>query len=217
MKIIYTTLLVIFATTLTAQNDKFTSTMEGAIAELYQAQAPTDFDPVINKLNRIGQAEASRWEPHYYAALGQIFKSFRFQEPETKDGLLDQAHAALDKAEAVDANNSEVVALRGFIDMMKISVDPGTRGQTLTPKAMGAFGKAMAMDPTNPRATLFMAQMKIGMAQFFGNGIEEPCAMVSAAEQLFANAQPTSSLTPMWGADMIGQYKEMCGIPASGE
>ncbi len=217
MKIIYTTLLVIFATTLTAQNDKFTSSMEGAIAELYQAQAPTDFDPVINKLNRIGQAESSRWEPHYYVALGQVFKSFRFQDVTEKDQILDQAHSALDKAQTADANNAEIVALRGFIDMMKISVDPGTRGQTLTPKAMGAFGKAMAMDPDNPRATLFMAQMKIGMAQFFGNGIEEPCAMISSAEKLFENYEPKSKLSPMWGADMIGQYKEMCASQASGE
>ena len=114
--------LVLCLTAAFAQTDKYIKTMEGAIQELYNAQAPDAFDPVINKLTRIGQAEKSQWEPFYYASLGHVFKSFRIQDNQVKDGILDQAHSALDQAETNSPENVEIIALRGFIDMMKMTI-----------------------------------------------------------------------------------------------
>jgi hypothetical protein len=190
--------------------NKYVETMQGAVNELYQAQGPADFDPVINKLQRIGQAEKDKWEPHYYTALGFTFKSFRIQESTAKDALLDQGLSALKQASAVAANNAEILALEGFINMLKVSVDPATRGQTLTPKIMATFGQAIAADPANPRPLLFMAQMQIGTAKFFGTPIDEPCKMIQKSVTLFENYRPSSPLTPMWGQEMTKDYLGMC-------
>ncbi len=184
MKTVLSFTLILSVSTLFAQSEKYLQSMEATIAELYSAQAPDAFDPIINKFSRIGQAEKSQWEPFYYAALGHTFKSFRTQDMPTRDTMLDQAHESLNFAEAISENNAEIIALRGFIYMMQISVDPGTRGQTLSPKIMAAFGQAMKMDPENPRATMFMGQMQMGTAQFFGSGIEVPCRLFAKAKEL---------------------------------
>ncbi len=204
-----TLLLALLAINGLAQGN-YEQTMSTSIAQIYQAKEATEFDQLTNKFSRIAQVEAGKWEPRYYEALTHVFKSFRVENPAEKDEILDRAHGALNLATEISPNNSEIIALQGFVDMMKVSVDPATRGQTLTPKVMESFGKAMALDPENPRATLFMAQMQIGTAQFFGTPISEPCALVSRAEYLFENHNAISPLAPQWGQNMIGQYKGMC-------
>lgn len=210
MKRLSISLLVFFLTSIAFAQDKYINSMQSAIAQLYSAQAPADFDPVINTLTRIGQAEPDQWEPHYYVALSQVFKSFRLQEPSAKDAVLDQALAAVKQGTVVAPNNAELLALEGFTNMMKLSVDPATRGQSYTPRIMAAFGRAMALDPTNPRAALFMAQMQIGTAQFFGSSIAEPCQLVQKSIGLFDSFQPNSPISPMWGKEMVKEYAGMC-------
>lgn len=209
-------LLTVVALTVNAQGN-YEQTMSNAITGIYQADSPEKYDQLANQFNRIAQVETDKWEPSYYEALAYVFKSWTIEVPSEKDGILDQAHVALNKATQVDGNNSEIVALQGFVDMMKLTADPATRGQVLTPKIMATFGRAMAIDPANPRATLFMAQMQIGTAQFFGTPIDEPCALVDRAEELFKNAKPKSALAPMWGKQSVAQYKKMCAESVSGQ
>lgn len=209
---IFTFIAVLMATSLMAQ-DKFTKTMQASINELYTAQTIEALDANTNKFNRIGQAEETRWEPFYYASLGQVFRAFRIEDLLAKDAVLDQALAHLDKADDVSENNVEIILLEGFINMIKIGVDPGTRGQSLSPKIMAAFGKALKMEPNNPRANLFMAQMQIGTSQFFGTDPSEHCAMLNKAVKLFDEQEPSSPIAPMWGKDGANGYRELCGSP----
>lgn len=202
--------LVIAATFANAQNKKYIQTMESSIPSIYQVESLDGYDPIANKFDRIGQAEASQWEPYYYASLTYVFKSFRIDDLPTKDKVLDQALVALGKASSLSENNSEIIALQGFINMIKIGVDPGTRGQTLSPKIMADFGKALELNPNNPRANLFMGQMLYGTAQFFGNGVDDACALVDKSMTLFESEKPASSIAPSWGIHSAIQYKEMC-------
>jgi hypothetical protein len=206
---------LILASHLILGQNSYEEFMSKSILELYQADSVTKFDPLANQFNRIAKAETDKWEPSYYEALTHVFKSLRIKDLSSKDMALDQAHQALKEATQVDANNSEIIALQGFVDMMKVSVDPATRGQSLTPQIMEAFSKARKIDPTNPRALLFMAQMQIGTAQFFGTSIDEPCAMISKAEELFNNRKPSSPLEPAWGASSIARYQQLCSAQES--
>lgn len=205
---------IVIATIANAGNNKkYIKTMEGTIEQLYAAQTVESFDPVTNKFTRIAEAEGDKWMPYYYAALSNVFKSFRMKDMGARDGVLDQAQAMLVKAAELDKGNSEITALDGFIYMMKISVDPGTRGQSLSPKAMAAFGSAMQQDPSNPRAVLFMGQMHHGMAQFFGSGVEEACATILKSVGMFETSKPESTIAPAWGANTAKQWAERCQQP----
>jgi hypothetical protein len=194
-----------------AQSEKYYETMGKTIAELYATKDPSGYDAVINKFVRIGQAEKSQWEPYYYAALGQSFHATGIEDPAAKDAQLDKALNTLSEAAKLSANNSEILSLEGFIWMLKLGVDPGTRGQAYTGKIMGLFGQAMALDPQNPRAVLFMGQMKYGTAQFFGAGTDEACGLVQKSIALFENYQPKSPISPMWGKSSAVGYAQRCG------
>ena len=202
--------LVVAQVSFAGGDKKFTKAMEANILALYGAESADAFGPIANKLTRIGEAEKDEWLPYYYASLAEVFKSFRISDVEQKDVVLDQAQGHLTKAAALEQGNSEIAALEGFIYMMKISVDPGTRGQSLAPKAMGSFSTAMTLDPQNPRATLFMGQMQMGTAQFFGSGIEEACALIDSSIKLFEEFKPENSISPSWGKGTAIEWQQRC-------
>ncbi|WP_422359728.1 hypothetical protein [Reichenbachiella sp.] len=202
--------LVFAAMFANGQNKKYIKTMEASIPGIFQAESLEALDASANKFDRIGQAESSEWEPYYYASLSYVFKAFKIDDLQTKDKALDQALVSLSKASTLSENNSELIALQGFINMIKIGVDPGTRGQTLSPKIMADFGKAMELNPNNPRANLFMGQMLFGTAQFFGTGVGDACALVDKSIALFESEKPESSIAPSWGIYSAKQYKQQC-------
>lgn len=213
MKTLKLTILFTLTSLAAVAQGNYEETMSKTIMDLYQTEKFDQYDRLANTFNRIAQVETKKWEPRYYEGLTHVFKSMQIADASAKDATLDAAHKALSLASEIDPKNSEIVALQGFTDMMKLTVDPASRGQSMTPKIMAAFGKAMGLNPNNPRATMFMAQMQIGTAQFFGSPITEPCALIDKAEMLFKNAKPSSPLAPMWGEQSIAQYKDVCSQP----
>lgn len=209
-------ILVMTQVSFAGGDKKYTKAMEANIQALYDAESADAFGPIANKFTRIGEAEKDMWLPYYYASLAEVFKSFRITDVKQKDLVLDQAQCHLAKAAVLEQGNSEITALEGFIYMLKISVDPGTRGQLLAPKAMGSFGTAMTLDPQNPRATLFMGQMQMGTAQFFGSGIEEACAMIDLSVKLFEEFKPQNSISPIWGKGTAIEWQQRCNTQPTG-
>jgi hypothetical protein len=134
----------------------------------------------------------------------------REQEVGKKDQYLDLAASQLDKAKAVKENESEIVALEGFIHMIRVTVDPATRGQKYSSLAFQSFGKAIGLNPENPRALVFMAQMQYGTAQFFKSSTEEACATLAQAIEKFASFKTDNPLAPQWGIGMANGMKGQC-------
>lgn len=167
---------------------------------------------VYNGFLRIAEANTSEWLPIYYAALTQTTSAFRFDVD--KDQYFDQALELAKKADQIAPGNSEITALHGYILMGKISLDPANRGQSLSPEAMQLFGKAISLDRTNPRAVTLMAQMELGMAQFFGSGPEKACGLARMGLELYAKEEGKADINyilPTWGKmnaeQVIGECK----------
>lgn len=80
-------------------------------------------------------------------------------------------------------------------------------------KVMYNFGKAMKIDPKNPRATVLMAQMEFGMAKFFNSGTEKACDLVKVSQRSFeAQNEETlkAALMPTWGKYLADQLSKVC-------
>ena len=194
-----------------AGNEKaYNKVMSANITALNAAKTLESFDPIVHKFIRIGEAEKDKWLPYYYVSLAYVWKGFRLKEAAEKDKNLTESLKYIDKAKSLAENNAEVIALEGFIYMMQISIDPGSRGQSITPKAFGNFNQALAIQPTNPRALLFKGQMQYGMSQFFGSGTEEACAMILKSVELFDKDEKADSNLPAWGLSSANQYIENC-------
>ncbi|WP_424961413.1 tetratricopeptide repeat protein [Ekhidna sp.] len=180
-------------------NGPFEKAMGKNIPAMFTAETPEELQNVINQLNRIGEAEGDRWEPYYYAAFGYIRLSDMYEGGEAKDKYMDLALETIAKADLIKPEDSELEALRGYVHMMRIVVDPATRGMKYSGMAFASFQKAVALNPENPRAHYLLGRMQFGTAQFMGNGDGGACETLARAKELFASEQPESPIAPSWG------------------
>ena len=193
-----------------ANDDKYIEAMSKNIQAVYNAQTPEEIQNAVNALDRIANAEKTKWEPYYYSAFGNVMMANREKDATKKDGYLDLALAAVEKAKTIQENESEIVAMEGFIHMIRLTVDPATRGQQYSGKAMQAFGKAIELNPENPRALSLAAQMQFGTARFFNSPVTEACGTVSKALEKFETYKSLNPLAPQWGRQMTEGLKKNC-------
>ena len=210
MKTIKLFFLMFISVTSWANDEKYYEQMGKQIQAVYAAQTMDEFQSAINALDRIAGAEKTKWEPYYYSAFGSVMMATREKEASKKDGYLDQALAAVEKGKAIASNESELVAMEGFVHMIRVTVDPASRGAQYSGLALQTFGKAIALNPENPRALVFMAQMQYGTAQFFKSPTTEACATLSKAIEKFASFKTDNPLAPRWGNSMAEGMKEQC-------
>ncbi len=203
-------MLLLVVHSLLATDIQYIEAMQKNIHVIYTAQSMSDLQEAVNALERIGAAEKNKWEPHYYASFGYIMMANREQDGAKKDVYLDQAMGGIEKAKVINGNDSEVVALEGFVQMMRITVDPGVRGPQYSGLAMQTFGKASALNPDNPRALVLMAQMQFGTAKFFGSPATAACETLDLAIAKFEVSASTNLLAPQWGREMAMALKQEC-------
>ena len=202
--------LLVTAGSLYADDTRYVEAMQKNIQSVYKAKSVADLQESVNSLERIAAAEKVKWEPYYYVSFAYIRMSNFEQDASKKDLYLDQAHASIEKAASISDNESEIIALVGFIHMMRVAIDPANRGAQYSGMAMQAFGKATSLNPENPRALALMAQMQYGTAKFFGSPATEACATLNAALQKFDSYKSDNPLAPQWGREMALGLKKEC-------
>jgi len=203
--------LMIISVSAWANDEKYFEQMGKQIQAVYSAKTIDEYQSAINALDRIASAEKTKWEPYYYSAFGSIMMATRETESSKKDAYLDQALAAVEKGKGIAANESELVALEGFVHMIRVTVDPASRGQQYSGLAMQTFGKALGMNPNNPRAMSLLAQMQFGTAQFFKQQPTQACETARKALSLFeAGTKTDNPLAPQWGKEMTAGLVQNC-------
>ncbi len=193
-----------------ANGDKYIETMQKNTEVVYTSQNIADIQNAVNSFERIGEAEKTKWEPYYYASFGYVMMANREMVAATKDTYLDLALKSIEKAKALQPNDSEIIALEGFVHMIRVTVDPASRGQQYSGMAFQSFGKAVAMNPENPRALSLLAQMQYGTAQFFGASTSEACGTLTKALEKFDTYKSDNALAPQWGKGMAEGLKSKC-------
>lgn len=202
--------LLAFTVSKSFASDKYTENMQRNIDSVYKAKTIQNIQNSVNALERIGDAEKTKWEPYYYASFGYVMMATREKVGATKDSYLDLALKANEKAKALQPNESEIIAMEGFIHMIRVTVDPASRGQQYSGLAFQSFGKAVGMNPENPRALALLAQMQFGTARFFGSSTTEACGTNSKALEKFDTFKSENALAPQWGRGMAEEMKSQC-------
>lgn len=203
------TFCLVVNTTL-ANDEKYHELMKKNIDALYHAKDVAELQSAVNTMERVAAVEKTKWEPLYYSAYGNVMIAFREQDPVKKDAHLDLALASINKAKEILPDDSEITALEGFIHMIRVTVDPASRGPQYAGLSMQLFGKAVALDGNNPRALALMAQMQYGTAQFFGSPTTDACATLQQALEKFETFTSENPLAPQWGKPMALDLKEKC-------
>lgn len=193
-----------------ANDNKYAEAMQKNIHSVYTAQTIEELQATTNALERIASVEKTKWEPYYYASFGYVMMATREKDAKKKDAYLDLAFTAVNKAKEIAPTESEVITLEGFNYMIRLTVDPASRGQQYSGLSMASFGKALALNPENPRALSCMAQMQYGTAQFFGSPTTEACATLAKSLESFSTFKSDNPLAPVWGKEMAEGMKKDC-------
>lgn len=190
------------------QSEKLSKAILKGKLMIANADTVTQYIAAANYFERIKLNENAEWLPAYYQALSLTFASSNLPVDE-KETYLNQSLAIVKEANKI-TQNSELVALEGFIQMMRLTIDPGTRGQSLSPTIYALFNKSLAIDSNNPRAMLFLGQMEYGTSQFFGSGTDKACGYIQKAKELFDSQTQDLTIYPSWGNDSLDNYLNRC-------
>lgn len=206
-----TVLLVIFSFNSFAQNsnEKFQTGVKKGLEMLTTAQSSTDFLKMSNYFERIAQAETKEWLPPYYAAYGNLLAGLMISEKAMQDQYFDKALIEIEQAKVLSAENSEIYALKGYIQYMKMSIDPQARLSFMGASAT-SLGKAKALNPDNPRIYLINGQNTFYTPEAFGGGKAKAKPILENAVAKFAIFKPASEIAPMWGSERAKALLAQC-------
>lgn len=210
MKTITLILALVISVYANATDEKYFEQMGKQIQAVYAAQTIEQYQSAVNTFDRIAAAEKTKWEPYYYSAFGSVMMANKETEGAKKDAYLDKALASIETGKGINPNESELVALEGFVHMIRVTVDPGTRVQQYSGMAFQTYSKALGMNPENPRTLAFMAQMQMGMANFMGSPTTDACATVKKSLEKFTTYKSENPLAPQWGKGMSDGLVKQC-------
>lgn len=197
-------LLIISLTglSLSAQDAKYIKAMEkniGLINSANSEESTTDYQDAHNGFERIAGANPKEWLPLYYQSFCKLMMGIMQTENVKKDEFYDKAEALINQADALQPDHSEIYVMKSFVISMKISVDPQSRGQQLGMKSSMLLGKAIELNPENPRSYFLKGQGLLYTPAQWGGGKDKAIPVLEMAMRKFTKFKAVNSIMPDWG------------------
>lgn len=193
-----------------SQSEKYNGAMTSNIATLDTTSSADGFLDVAGSFERIAEAEKTQWLPFYYASYSQILSGLFSNDPAKFDAVADKSEQLLKKAEALQANNSEISVLKSLIALLHMLSDPQTRWQQYGPQISEALEEAKKQDSTNPRPYFVQGQNLKNTPVQFGGGCTSAKPILEEAATKYASFKPASPLHPNWGLTQLKKILEEC-------
>ena len=200
------------ATTTFAQSEKYMATMKSNIAAIDSSfKNPQNLLTLANNFERIGTSEKTQWLPFYYAALCQVNYTYMEQDKTKVDAIADKATELIDKANALQPNNSEISTIKSMIASSHMMVNPMQRYMEYGPEAQSFIDAAMQQDPTNPRPEYLKGQGLKYTPEQFGGGCATAKPVLQSSLAKYNTFKAVSEIHPNWGKQrvemLIGECK----------
>ncbi len=192
-----------------AQNEKYESAIQKGLQTMQTAKSPDDFLSAANYFERIARVESKQWLPIYYASYCNLVAGLISKDKELQDQYWDHALLQIAHADSLSENNSEIYTVKGYIEFMKMSVDPRAR-MSFMQKASMSLEKAIALNPENPRPYLVQGQNTFYTPAAFGGGKAAAKPLLEKAVAKFSNFKPESMIAPGWGKERAQTLLEQC-------
>jgi hypothetical protein len=199
------TLLALITIASFAQSEKYMKAMESKVLALDTTRKVEDLKDLAATFERIADAEKTQWLPYYYAALAQVNSGYFLMngqmgaDPNVIDPIADKAEVLLNKAEALNKDNSEIFVVKKMIASLRMMVNPMARYMQYGPAAQQALEVAKKLNPENPRVYLLEGQDKYFTPEQFGGSKSDAKKLFAVAIEKFNTAKLQSSIDPHWG------------------
>ncbi len=194
-----------------SQKPEYYQAMGESLGQYANCRTIDDFQALGNRFSMIANTEKDEWLPLYYHAHCYIIMSF--MEPldaKKKDAFLDVAEKSINRIVEMAPGEADVFALQALFYTGRLVVNPMERGQKYGMLSAQAIGRALGIDPTNPRARLIKLQSDMGTAQFYGKDPKEYCSQAVDLLDGWDKFSPKSQLHPAWGKDQAQEIVNSC-------
>ena len=187
-----------------AQSEKYMATMKTNIAAIDTSfKNPANLLDLANRFERIATAEKTQWLAYYYAALCQVNFTYMEQDKTKIDAIADKATALIDKADALQPNNSEISCLKSMIASAHMMVNPMQCFMEYGPEAQSFIDAAMQQDPTNPRPEYLKGQGLKYTPEQFGGGCATAKPVLQSSLDKYNKFKAASDIHPSWGKPRV--------------
>ena len=152
-------------------------------------------------LERLLKMDSTSFLCRYYIAYADFRLVSFYHSHSNNDKIekaIEDAIKQLDKVIELNPDFADAYALLSNMYGEKIAVSP-IKSIYYGPKAGSARGKALDIEPDNPRAYLLDGTGKYFTPKLFGGGAENAQASLLKAVECFKSYKPKSVLYPDWG------------------
>lgn len=194
-----------------SQKNEYYQAMGESLGQYASCRSVDDFQALGNKFSLIAGNEKEEWLPLYYHAHCYIIMSF--MEPSDaarKDAFLDVAEKSINQIVGMAPGEADVFALQAMFYTCRLVVNPMERGQQFSMLSGQAVGRALGINPMNPRARLIKLQNEMGTAKYYGKDPAEYCGQARELLAGWDTFQPKSALHPVWGKDQAMELVSSC-------
>jgi hypothetical protein len=196
--------VLLMAVLVYGQSEQYYQKMGETLQLFASINSVDDYQDLANKFRVIGNVEKEEWLPLYYEAHCYILMSFMDQEgAEVRDGYLQSASGIVDKMTELAPDEAEVAVMTAFYHTGYLVVNPPQRAMSTTPLIHAAIGRALAIEPENPRAIFLRISNEMGTASFFGEDTTPYCEQANQLLKDWDNYELRSPIHPNWGKDDI--------------
>lgn len=194
-----------------AQSDKYIASMKSNIAAIDTSfKNPVNLLTLANKFERIATAEKDQWLAYYYAALCQVNYTYMEQDKSKIDAIADKATELIDKADALQPNNSEISCIKSMIASAHMMVNPMQRYMEYGPESQSHLDAAMQQDPANPRPEYLKGQGLKYTPEQFGGGCATAKPVLQSSLDKYNKFKTASDISPNWGKERVEMLIAEC-------
>ncbi|MDR2681359.1 MAG: hypothetical protein LBC47_11185 [Tannerella sp.] len=194
--------LIILAASLLLAFNASSQTIEALAKKINRPLPTTELMTARAQLERLCTDTAANWLTLYYLAYADIELSFRMENTEQKLLYIKEAQDCLLKINGGDV--SEVETLRGYAYFALMAINPAENGPRYAQDILACLGKALQINPDNPRAVVINAIFKNNMYKSMGSRYKEFETDMNRCRKLF-DGQDTTSVKPCWGSVYLEQ------------
>ncbi|MFO7369686.1 MAG: hypothetical protein R6X09_05385 [Bacteroidales bacterium] len=172
---------------------------DAGLALLNKAQTTNNYLEAAFYFKQMTDQLPGQWPAFYYAGLAYLRASQTALDSKYKDELIDKAQPMIDKAFAIRSGESELHALQAFLYQTRLQVNPEVRALSFSQKADASLKKAVAANPSNPRAYMLMGYNTYYTPVLFGGGAKKALSLFLKAREKYHAFKPELPYLPSWG------------------
>lgn len=193
-----------------AQSERYAGAMQKNLEAFAAAKTAAEMHDLSNAFERIADVEKTQWLPYYYAAMTEVLNGYMITDKAGADVIADRAELLINKADAIEKNNSEISCVKSMIASLRMMVNPMQRWQQYGALSSQLIEQAKQQDPSNPRPYALLAQNLFYTPAQFGGGCATAKTVAEKGVKLLNTFQLKSPLHPGWGKTQFDMVMEQC-------